>query len=700
MKGGISVNKYLFTLTALACCVAFSGCGKESNDDGRGGQGGDFAESMGDDISEDDYDWSKAEKPDNSQMLGATLYYENEPVSLFCIGEGGTVYTYSKEKRAFCEYDAEGKYVKEYPVDGEMIVSVCYQNQRLYYIDTDQLCTMELSSGTTEVLCTFEGNMFAFGRMVGTPDALFIIRKQQYKDEWADVCFEEDDGYVYEGEELLCYHLSANKLIKTDIPNVKQIAKKGDREVFVYAYDGQGGFYFTACDVYGKTGKKQYTGQGLGTILDIAYDSISERLVCTDAKGVFLAGRKNASDKTYMFQGMRQGYNTLQCMDGFTYEIFEVDGAARIVRVENSVFVNEIPALKAYTKNSVYNPPYYGYNISYEEKTSDELALVLLAGDSDFDFIVLDSWDCVSGNIRRIGAYSALDSLDGLDGLLKDCHAYVKEAATAPNGDLWLLPLNVECPVLIYNENRMGEYGLQPASLDTYTEFIGQVAGLPKDGTVLYDVPYYLMTTDITNKYLADYAIKGKKSDFHSDLFHTYLDLMSQYDMRVNSGEKIFSVPGEMHTDGQAEYFSKMLLSMKRSSVVKEDDFFHFGEYDFFHAAPAPNLQEGEKQKAQANMMFLVVNPNSGKRKWVLSYMEEVCKGIHADENSMMLRTNDFDGKPLWQEVQAVVADAVVYFGYPEEIIEEELYRCRMQGQSFEDTVSEMERKMDMYLNE
>lgn len=73
-------------------------------------------------------------------------------------------------------------------------------------------------------------------------------------------------------------------------------------------------------------------------------------------------------------------------------------------------------------------------------------------------------------------------------------------------------------------------------------------------------------------------------------------------------------------------------------------------------------------------MSHIVVNPNSAKRKWVLSYMEEVCKGIHAD--------------------------AVVCFGYPEEIIGEELYRYRMEGQSYEDTVSELERKMDMYLNE
>ena len=65
-----------------------------------------------------------------------------------------------------------------------------------------------------------------------------------------------------------------------------------------------------------------------------------------------------------------------------------------------------------------------------------------------------------------------------------------------------------------------------------------------------------------------------------------------------------------------------------------------------------------------------------------------------------MLHTNDFSDKPLWQEVQEILTDAEVYFEYPQEIISDELRHYRLEGQSYEDTVKEMERKMDMYLNE
>lgn len=246
----------------------------------------------------------------------------------------------------------------------------------------------------------------------------------------------------------------------------------------------------------------------------------------------------------------------------------------------------------------------------------------------------------------------------------------------------------------------MKKNGVEMAQMETYVKLIDWVVGLPKDDdTCLYSVPYYLMTNDILYQYLGNYAIRDKKSDFHTDIFHTYMDIMRQYDARVNAEEVIFDTKRYADSINQDEYYSKILFSMERSRVFRQGDFYHYDEYDNFHAAPMPMLEE-EKFKNQAEAWMVVVNPNSKKLKWVLSYLEEVCKGLRADENSFMLRTNDFSDRPLWQEVYGILADAEVYFAYPDEIIADELYHYRMEGQSYEDTVREMERKMDIYLNE
>ncbi len=689
------MKKYFLMLTVLTLGIVFSACGKEKPENTENPEISNNLQETGEDGLEDIKNWSE---PDSGELSKAVLYYENEAVDLLCYGEDGIIYTYNRQGKKLCAYDKEGKFVKEYPMEGEGILSLCCHDQKFYYIDGEYLYSMDLTSKEPKLLYTFDGDTFAFGRMVGIKDTLFILRKQQYNDEWAKV--DSDEGYTYEGEELLCYQLSTNEMSKPNIPNIKQIAKKGENELLVYAYDEEKGYYFTSCDENGVIGKKQNVGAKIGQILDIAYDNISDRVVIADTEGIALAKLNNLSNKTYVFQGTSYGYNSLICEDGFTYELFDVDGKEMIVCVENSAFIKEFPELKAYTLASTFKPPYYGYKVDWVETSFDEMAMILLAGDSDYDFIILQSWDNFSENMRRVGAYSALNSLNGIDEFLEDCYPYVKEAATAENDDIWMLPLGLECPVLLYNENLIKEWGMD--QIDTYTEFIDKVVALPKDGTIFYNAPYYLMTMDITNKYMADYAIEENHSNFHTDLFRTYLDLMSQYDLRVNAGENIFAVKDhdETYPINLDKRFSKTLFSLVRSSEVKEDEFFHFDEYDYFHAAPAFGLEEGKKQKAQTNAYFIVVNPNSKKQKWVFSYLEKVIKGIREDKNSLMLRTNDFSDRPLWQEVQEILTDAEVYFEYPQEIISDELRHYRLEGQSYEDTVKEMERKMDMYLNE
>lgn len=142
--------------------------------------------------------------------------------------------------------------------------------------------------------------------------------------------------------------------------------------------------------------------------------------------GVFFAKQKKLSDKNYVFTEQPFGAATLLCQDGFTYGLFYQDGVARLIRLENGLLTNEAPALKAYTLSKFYLPEQYGYAVDYEGILAEDMAMILLAGDSDYDFLVLDSAHDIAGNIRRTGAYYPLNELPGMNELLADCHAYVR----------------------------------------------------------------------------------------------------------------------------------------------------------------------------------------------------------------------------------------------------------------------------------
>ncbi len=690
------MNKRFLILTILLCGLIFSACGKGNENN-----------------NNENIDLEEYGKEDNSILNGnqqedpetapaeAITYYETETVNLICPGENGAIYIYSRKGKKICEYNAEGECVKEYPLKEKDIYSISYLNGILYYINSGQLYTMDLETGTSEAIYTFDGDRFFFGRMVALEDSLYILRKEQYKEEWADVRFEDEDGYTYEGEELLCFHLSTGEMEALDISNIKQINKKSNGELLIYAYDEEGGFYFTVYHTDGTLEEKRYTGIKFGTVNDIAYDEDFDRIVCNDFTGIFLTKLDDLSGKAYAYENISIGYNTLTCVEGFTYDLFTIERKDFLVRLQNRLLVRDTPTLKGYTLNSFYNPKRYGYPIDCEKVTEEEMAMALLAGDSDYDFLILDSDWQIARNIQRLGAYYPLNSLNGLNALLEDSHSYVREAATVKNGDLWMLPLNVECPILFYNENLIKEYGITLEHLSTYTELIERTIKLPNDGSILYSLLYYLMTSDITNQYLGNYAIENNRADFHKDIFRTYLDIMRKFDEKEDRGDILFNTRSLYpYTTMDKEYYTNMLFAMERSTIADGGPGFRYDKYEFIHALPAPSLLEKEKFKNQAMVRLIVINPNSEKLKSVLEYMNEVCEGIRKDEYSLMLKTNDFSDKPLWQEMQAILADAEIYFKYPYEIIVDEMNAYRKKGQSYEDTINEMERKMNMYLNE
>lgn len=693
------MKKYLLILFIALCFPFFSACGQEKNPNDNH-QGGQIPTEENRNTEVGNSQQNQQNQQDDRDE--AIKYYETETINLLCTGENGTVYTYNRKGKKFCEYNVTGECTKEYPVEAREVDAFSYYDGKFYYINAPHLYVMDLETGVSEELYTFDGKRFRFGRMVALEDSVFVIRMEQYNDVWADVSFDDEDGYVYEGEELLCFHPSTGEMEKADIPNIKQVNRKNNQELLVYAYDGEGGFYFTVYHTDGKMEEKRYTGIKFGTVRDIAYDDEFGRVVCADFSGVFLAPPDDLSGKAYAYENTGFGYNTLACADGFTYGVFTVGRKDCLVRMEDRKLVRDTPTLKGYTL-TYYVPPRYGYPINCEMATEEEIAMTLLAGDSDYDFLILDSSHQIAADIRRTGAYYPLNSLGGLDALLNDCHAYVREGATAKNGDLWMLPFNVECALLFYNEDLIGEYGITLSDFSTYTKLINATLKLPDDGSVLHSIPYLLMMLDIENQYLGNYAVRENHADFHREEFKIYLDTRRKYDQRVAENSELFNNWNDYQYVGfqtQKEFFDHMLFSMIRSTAADGGVGFRYDQYEFIRALPAPRIQEGEEFKNQAQALFLVVNPNSERLQWVLEYLDEVCGGIREDEYSLMLKTNDFEGKPLWQDMQAVLADAEIYFEYPYEIVSNEVARYIREERSYEDTVNEMERKMNMYLNE
>lgn len=185
------------------------------------------------------------------------------------------------------------------------------------------------------------------------------------------------------------------------------------------------------------------------------------------------------------------------------------------------------------------------------------------------------------------------------------------------------------------------------------------------------------------------------------ETFRTYMELMYKFERRIMKEDNLFDTGFVYpYVASMEEYYTNFLFTMERSTKANVKLGFPYKKYKFIHALPVPGLLEGEKFKNQAQAFLIVVNPKSERLEWVLEYLDEVCEGIREDEYSLMLKTNDFSDKPIWQEMQEILTDAEIYFKYPYEIVLNEMNAYLREEKSYEDTINEMERKMNMYLNE
>lgn len=627
--------------------------------------------------------------------------YNDENTGLICTGENGTVYTTNQERDTFYEYDAKGNCVKSSPLgQSDCVFSICYQDGTLYYINQDKLCALDWAEGKAKEVYTFAGEEFSFGRMVALENSIFILRKEQYKEEQAEVRYDEDDEYVYEGEELICVRTETGEAESVDVTNLKLFNQKSDKELILYAYDEEEGFYFTTYHVDKGIGEKQYTGMQLGWVGDIAYDAELDIIACTDDKGIYAVSAEKFGSKTYLYESIPAGYNTLQQAGDYLYDLFVVDGVQRMVRLYSSALMAKSAVLKGYTINESYNPPWCGYRIDMEQVLESEMALMLQAGDADWDFLLVDTGHQIMRDIQRTGAYYPMNASEGAVTLLDRTHAYVKKAATAENGDIWMLPYELSCPILIYNENLQKEYNIDFAKLDSYETLITLLESLPTKGTPQYSFYFTLLKLDIINKYIRNHAIADNKADFHKEFYRPYLEFIGKYDARLAQGEPVFQTDIARGIEPQTkEEFENILVKMESSEAAIEysED---YAKHNYFRAAAMPDLIAGEALKNEVMAWAIVVNPNSKNLKWVLQYVDELSMEVCMDNTSFMLTDNDFSDTPLWQDIHEIVADGVIYFQYPYEIVSHELRKYILEGQSYEDTVSEMERKMNMYLNE
>ena len=362
--------------------------------------------------------------------------------------------------------------------------------------------------------------------------------------------------------------------------------------------------------------------------------------------------------------------------------------------------------LLGYTYSKTYTPYQLGtcdVKAELVEPENNELMVTkLLAGDSDYDFMVLSSESSLAADIMRTGAYYALNDIPEVDGLLNRYHGYLKEAATAENGDIWMIPCGVDMPYVFYHEALCEEYGLDFTDMD-YLEFMERVESLPKDGEQTFSVPYYLMTGDITDKFDRIYGYDNM-SEAETELLRKYMEKIRAYDVPFHEGKWWILSSEERAYYLSRESVENILFEMERTyNMVLGSSMNNVIRSSSFRAVKTPDLEQGVSGPNTAMVTFLVINPNSAKLDLTLQYVSQLCEKLQKDTSlafRQMSRGEDFSDNVLREDIYRLISEGEVKFSYPQDVVQDELWAYRNGKQEFDAMLEEIKRNIKMYREE
>lgn len=318
-----------------------------------------------------------------------------------------------------------------------------------------------------------------------------------------------------------------------------------------------------------------------------------------------------------------------------------------------------------------------GFTITRNEVEEDKLVLKLLAQDTDFDMTFVDSWFSPMTGVRDSGCFYPLNDVPGVKEYLDRCFPYVKDAVTDENGDVWMLPVKVDIPLIVCDSRRCREQGYAFGENMTYEEFFAAMDVLSEEereqtgGLIAF-----------ARGFMTAYFYDKKSVD--TSEFRQTMNMLKQIEPLLN---------------GEGNFFSQdyIFKTARNISTYEPNYLYNFGSDGRAYCYP----KYDKNAKNVATCQGFVINPKSDNLEQTLRYVatwvayqmnnsKEIPSFFAVPEN----RTDSFLGS-----LYKVYENGAITMG-----ISEDLYWGYLDvvagTRDLEDYIQETEKKLKIYFGE
>lgn len=620
--------------------------------------------------------------------------HEGAELADFAADSEGTVYAVSHildENGAVSEYllditDLDGNTESYKPT--RPLFGFAAEGGRLFCFRLGKLCSYNPNTDEFTEICPLEFNEVKKIEVSG--DTAFVLGISEERMGLDSGYIDPKGQYFYSGEQVISVDLKSGE--KTISPVEYPIAVSAfDGECIIYAADSEGLFF---CDFYGKNRSAHDIVSMTGFDL---YDS--ERYIFSAGFGMYCfelcAGTLRGEDGVSL---IREDYASISACSAAGYIFYQhcknaddENDEPCVVRLKNSAYIKKNSKIKFISTNLDVTVPFgCGYTIDYENLSEDEFALTVLSQDKGYDICHVDTYDEYASNIRSKGSFYPLGDIPEVRKYIDKCLPCLKEAATDDNGQIWMIPVSIELPIIVYNAKSCKENGVDIRSGMTPQEYTAALEILTAEGkTYCIGTHAYTFTKRLLSQYMA------ANSSFDTEIFRDFAEF-SKEKINISSYPypdyfpPVCEVKNMFGFDPEKTAQQRFLFSYE--SVSTEIEWLSSMGLSF---CEAPKIDLSGKNTASCE--FLTVNPNSANLESSLLYIAALCEYL-SENGGVMLSDSEIYRNT--EGLREVFLNSEISFSVSYEPVMEPYINYLSGKISLDEFISQADKRLMAYLGE
>nr|WP_041703700.1 hypothetical protein [Lachnoclostridium phytofermentans] len=354
--------------------------------------------------------------------------------------------------------DSDGNTSASYLFNEELIPNnIIYSDNSILYTarkfnpdnkEAITLCRYNFGEENTEIIFEFD-NLSNIISMEKIDNYLYIIGTNLQKKE--SDRFQSNDYYEPCGEELMSLNLDtmSYELILFERPTI--LSKTPDNKLLIYGYEEGRGFYFTTYDPVNKSESSRIYKE---------YPLMC--LTACDKDAYIFTSSVNPTQSITIGSLKTNGVIELPTNDfilkksKYKNGVFYYIDQNKITKVDisgNLDFSNINPIHIISSEFVTSMSPSYGYQLDFKQLKYDEFALTVLSLDKSYDISYAYTNQDFAANLRDKGSFYPLNNIEGVQEYINACFPALKEVAINKNGEIWMLPIYMQVPCVVFNKD-------------------------------------------------------------------------------------------------------------------------------------------------------------------------------------------------------------------------------------------------------